>query len=101
MFQMSNGDKRLSPGKLFREINHDRRSDVIFEWNGIDGGPFPVEMKWRIRVRSVVCAHAQCADIDWTCFAETPGSLISKWRIPRPGSKIIGQRPRNIPDHSH
>jgi hypothetical protein len=69
MFQISNGDGRLSPGKLSREIDHNRRSYVIFEWNGIDGGPFSVEMKRRVRVRPVVRAHAQCTDIDRTRLA--------------------------------
>jgi hypothetical protein len=29
-------------------------------------------MKWRVRVRSVVRAHAQRTDIDRTSFAEAP-----------------------------
>ena len=57
---------KAESGKTFRKVGHDRRSDVIFEWNGIDGGPFPVEMKWRVRVRTVVRARAQCTDIDRT-----------------------------------
>src|SRR6266850_1334208 len=73
MLQISNGDGRLSPGELFHEVNHDRRSDVIFEWNGIDGGPFSVEMKRRVRVRSVVRTRLQCTDIDRARLAKTPG----------------------------
>src|SRR5205823_1734883 len=101
MFQINNADGRLSPGKPFRKIDHDRRSDVICEWNGVDGGTFSVEMKWRVRVRSVVRAHAQCSDIDRTGLAETPSWLIPKWRIPRPGGEIFRQRPRNVPDLFH
>jgi hypothetical protein len=61
------------PGKSSTEVQNRRRTQVYFEVRQVDGGAAVVEVERGVRVRAVMNAHPDCADVDYGVFAETRG----------------------------